>query len=58
VDGKWRISTLHIGVDFTDNSILNEAKAAIGRYAAIGAAAGLLAGLILGWLVFRRKKAT
>jgi ketosteroid isomerase-like protein len=54
-DGQWRISTLHIGVDFTDNPLLNEAKAAITQFAVIGVAGGLIIGIILGWLLGRRR---
>ena len=55
-DGQWRIKTLHIGVDFTDNPLFNEVKAALPRFAIYGAAAGLLAGLLVGWLVTRRRR--
>lgn len=55
-DGQWRIATLHIGVDFTDNPLFNEVKAAVWRFAAIGAGAGLLVGLALGWLLMRRRR--
>jgi ketosteroid isomerase-like protein len=56
-DGQWRIGTLHIGVDFSDNPLLNDVKATVWRFTAIGTVAGLLVGLVLGWLVFRRRTA-
>ena len=55
-DSQWRIKTLHIGVDFTDNPLFNEVKAALPRFAIYGALAGLLAGLLLGWLLTRRRR--
>jgi len=55
-DGQWRIATLHIGVDFTDNPLFNQVKAAVWRYSAIGTAAGLLVGFMLGWLLMRRRR--
>jgi len=42
-DGKWRILTLHIGTDFLDNPILDEAEASLMYFAG----GGLLAGIIL-----------
>jgi ketosteroid isomerase-like protein len=56
-DGQWRMLTLHLGVDFTDNPLFNEVKAAVWRFAIYGAVAGLLVGLILGWLLTRRRRA-
>lgn len=57
-DGQWRILSLHIGTNFLDNPILDKAESALMTFAA----GGVLAGLILGWLVsflfFRRKKAS
>jgi ketosteroid isomerase-like protein len=56
-DGRWRILTLHIGTNFYENPLVADLQAAVNRYAMIGGAAGLLAGLALGGLLFRRKKA-
>ena len=54
-DGKWRILSLHIGTDFLDNPILDIAEQSLIRVAIIGVAAGILLGLIIGF-VFRRLK--
>ncbi|MDR2187834.1 MAG: hypothetical protein LBE62_07235 [Azonexus sp.] len=56
-DGRWRILTLHIGTSFYENPLVADLQAAVPRYAWGGGVAGLFAGLILGWLLFRRKKA-
>lgn len=56
-DGKWRIRAIHIGTDFLSNPILSEAERALGYALGGGGVAGLLAGLLLGWLMFRKKKA-
>ena len=56
-NGQWRIATLHIGVDFTDNPLFNEVKAALWRFTAFGSVAGLLIGVAVGWLLFRRRQA-
>jgi ketosteroid isomerase-like protein len=55
-DGKWRLSSIHIGTNFLDNPILTAAKSAA-RNVGIGAGAGgILAGGILGFFIGRRKK--
>jgi len=55
-DGHWRILALHIGTNFLDNPILSVAESSLKAFAAAGA----LAGLILGWLItllfMRRRK--
>jgi ketosteroid isomerase-like protein len=54
-DGKWRIRAIHIGTNFLDNPILDDAKSTAKRYVLIAAAAGLAFGLILGFAFGRRK---
>ena len=54
-DGKWRILSLHIGTNFLENPILDIAEQSLIRVAIIGVAAGILLGLIIGF-VFRRLK--
>ena len=57
-DGKWRILTLHMGVDFLDNPILSMAKES-GMYMAIaGALIGLLVGLSAGFMLWRKRRTT
>ena len=56
VDGKWRLLTLHMGVDFLDNPILSVAKES-GKYmATIGALLGLLFGLLTGFVLWRKRR--
>ena len=55
-DGKWRILSLHLGVNFLDNPILSVAENS-GKYFAVGGGLiGLLVGIILGVLISRRRK--
>lgn len=54
-DGKWRIRAIHIGTNFLDNPILDDAKHAVVRYAAIAGGVALVVGLLIGFLIGRRK---
>jgi ketosteroid isomerase-like protein len=54
-DGKWRLRTIHFGTNFLDNPILTEAKRAVVKYSAIAGGAALALGLLLGFLLGRRK---
>jgi ketosteroid isomerase-like protein len=54
-DGKWRLRTIHFGTNFLDNPILTEAKRAVVKYSAVAGGAGLVLGLLLGFLLGRRK---
>ena len=54
-DGKWRIRAIHIGTNFLDNPILDDAKHAVVRYAAIAGGVALVLGLLIGFLIGRRK---
>lgn len=54
-DEKWRILSLHIGVNFLDNPILSVAEKS-GKYFLIGGVAvGLLLGLLGGFIFWRKK---
>ena len=55
-DGKWRLRTIHFGTNFLDNPILTEAKRAVVKYAAVAGGGGLALGLLLGFLLGRRKQ--
>jgi ketosteroid isomerase-like protein len=55
-DGKWRVRSLHVGTDFLNNPILDEAGQAVGKAAAMSGGICLVLGLALGWLLFRKKK--
>lgn len=54
-DGKWRLRTIHFGTNFLDNPILDDAKRAVVKYAAIAGGVGILLGALLGFLLGRRK---
>jgi len=54
-DGHWRLRAIHFGTNFLDNPILDEAKRKAKQYTAAGAGGGLLAGLILGFLLGKRR---
>jgi ketosteroid isomerase-like protein len=53
-DGKWLIASLHVSTNIFDNVMLDAVKQFAYRAMAIVA----LAGLILGWLIGRRRKKT
>ena len=54
-DGKWRLRAIHIGANFLDNPILDDAKSAVVRYASIAGVAGIVVGVLIGFLFGRRK---
>jgi len=54
-DGRWRIRAIHIGTNFLDNPILDDAKHAVVRYAVIAGIVGIVVGVLIGFLVGRRK---
>jgi hypothetical protein len=56
-NGQWLILALHIGTNFLDNPILSVAESALMTFAAGGALAGLVLGLLISFFYMRRKKA-
>lgn len=56
-DGKWRILSLHIGTNFLDNPLLSAIEGATVKVGAAGAIGGIVLGLLIGWLIGRRRKA-
>src|SRR5262245_17258907 len=54
-DGKWRLRGIHIGTDFLDNPILDEAKGAVTKYAAMAGIGGLVVGAALSFFFVRPK---
>jgi len=55
-DGKWRLRAIHFGTNFLDNPILDEAVRAAKKYSVLSGGGGLLVGLLLGFLLGRRKQ--
>jgi ketosteroid isomerase-like protein len=54
-DGRWRLRTIHFGTNFLDNPILDDAKRAVVKYAALSGGIALVVGLLLGFFLGRRK---
>ncbi len=52
-DGNWKVTALHFSTNPFANDVVRQAGQAGGW---LFAGAGLLAGLVLGWLVGRRRK--
>ena len=50
-DGEWKVAALHFSTNLFDNALLDAAK----RAAWIAGGAAFLVGLLVGWLVFRRR---
>ena len=55
-DGKWRILTLHLGTDFLNNPILAVAEESAKYFGMAGGAAGLIFGILLMFMLARRKR--
>ena len=55
-DGQWRILTLHIGTDFLDNPILAVAEESTKYVGIAGAAGGIVLGVMIMFLLGRRKR--
>ncbi len=53
----WKLAAFHSGTDFLDNPVLKAAGASVVRVAAMVGAAGLVLGLVAGWLLGRRRRA-
>jgi ketosteroid isomerase-like protein len=54
-DGKWRLRAIHFGTNNLDNPVLTKVKNTLVRNGIIGAAACLIAGLLIGWRIGRRR---
>ena len=55
-DGQWRILTLHLGTDFLNNPILAVAEESAKFFGMAGGAAGLVFGLLIMFMLGRRKR--
>jgi len=51
VDGRWMVASFHASVNLFDNPLLNGAQ----RLALGGSIGALIAGLVIGWLMARRR---
>jgi ketosteroid isomerase-like protein len=56
-DGKWRILSLHIGVNFLENPVMSMIEDNGKNLVLLGGAGGFLFGLLAGFMVWRRRKA-
>jgi len=54
-EGRWKIRTIHFGTNFVDNPLINEATNAITKVMYGAGGGGVIVGLIIGFLLFRRK---
>ncbi len=55
-DGKWRILSLHMGVNFLDNPVISMVEDNTKNLMLIGGGAGALIGLLIGFLLWRKRK--
>ena len=53
-DEKWRLRAIHFGTNHLDNPVLTRVSGILTRYAWYAGAAGLVGGLLVGWLLGRR----
>jgi ketosteroid isomerase-like protein len=54
-DGSWRLMAIHTGIDFLDNPVLLAVEKSVLWFGAGGLVIGLVAGLVGGWLLSRRR---
>jgi len=57
-DEKWKILSLHIGVDFLNNPVVDMLENSAKIVGLIGGVIGLILGLLYGFLFWRKKTAT
>lgn len=55
-DGHWKMRSFNSSVNFLDNPIINEIESALKNYLPLAGGAGLLVGLVIGFLLGKRKK--
>lgn len=53
----WRIAQLHLGIDPLDNPMIKQIAGRFGLGVTIAALIGVVAGLLAGWLLARRRRA-
>ena len=54
-DGVWRIRAIHQGTNFMDNPVMDGVVGKTSQWLGLGAAGGLTLGVLLTWLLMRRK---
>lgn len=54
-DGVWRIRAIHQGTNFMDNPVMDGVVGKTSQWLGLGAAGGLALGVLLTWLLMRRK---
>ena len=54
-DGVWRIRAIHQGTNFMDNPVMDGVVSKTSQWLGLGAAGGLTLGVLLTWLLMRRK---
>jgi len=52
-NGEWKLLAVHTGTNFLDNAVLAAVESSVLRFAAGGAAVGLIVGFGAGWFVKR-----
>jgi ketosteroid isomerase-like protein len=55
-NGEWKVAMAHIGTDFLDNPVLDRVTSFWKRTLVITSTAGIVAGVISGWMLGRRRK--
>ena len=54
-DGVWRIRAIHQGTNFMDNPVMDGVVGKTSQWLGLGAAGGLVLGVLFTWLLMRRK---
>jgi len=55
-NGEWKVAAAHVGTDFLDNPVLTKVAAYWKKFTIMGTGGALLTGIVLGAVVFRRKR--
>lgn len=56
-NGQWKIAAAHVGTDFLDNPVLSKVAGYWKKAAVAGTGGGLIAGMVIGLVLCRRKRA-
>ncbi len=55
-DGKWRVLSLHMGVNFLDNPVMSMIEDNGKNLVLFGGVGGLLIGLLIGFILWRKRR--